>query len=74
MEYSTSFYCFDHKQMYTYEFKWWWGSCTANTVSKEELRNIFWCYIRENVLICNDCKKCKTCERLEVIRDRCNSA
>ena len=74
MEYCTSIYCFGHKQMYAWEHKQWWGSCTAYTVSKEELRNIFWCYLRENSLICNACKKCESCEPLEVVREWCNSA
>ena len=74
MEYCTSIYCFGHKQMYACKHKQWWGSCTAYTVSKEELRNIFWCYLRENLLICNACKKWETCERLDVLRERCNSA
>ena len=51
MEYCTSIYCFGHKQIHAYEHKQWWGSCTAYTVSKEKLRNIFWGYLRENLLI-----------------------
>ena len=74
MEYCTSICCFGHKQMYAYGHKQRWGSCTAYTVSKEELRNIFWCYLRENLLICNTCKKCETCEHSEVIREWYDSA
>ena len=59
--------------MYAYEHKQWWGSCTAYTVSKQKLRNIFWCYLRENLLIWNTSEKCETCERLEVISERCDS-
>ena len=73
MEFCTSMYCIGHKNMFKFFYKQWRGSCGCFMVDRETLPTIYWCYVRENIFICGNCKNCFHCKGLKKIEQECKN-